>query len=183
MTLTGHGENYSEKVDAERTTQRVRGVRAIAEEIQVRYPFDKQTADDQIAHRALSVIGWDVRVPLDSVKVKVEKGFVTLTGKVHWHFEKEAAEFAVRKLSGVTGVFNMIELKPHPSTVDVKAKIMGALKRDAELEAGSIRVTIRDDKVHLEGQVKGFHERLVAERAAWSVPGVMGVEDRLTLAA
>jgi osmotically-inducible protein OsmY len=116
---------------------------------------------------------------LNAVKVKVEKGFVALKGKVHWHFEKEATDAAVRRLSGVTGVF-MLELEPHPNTVDVKAKIMGALKRDAALQAGSIRVTIYDDKVHLEGNVRGHHERLVAERAAWSVPGVTGVEDRLT---
>ena len=112
MTLTGHVASYAEKVAAERAAARVKGVQAIAEEIEVRYPGHKQTADDEIADRALSILGWNVQVPKVSVKVKVEKGWVTLTGTVHWQYQRVAAELAVRELSGIVGVTNLIEVRP-----------------------------------------------------------------------
>ena len=88
VTLTGHVASYAEKIAAERAVERVKGVRAIAENIEVRYPGHKQTADDEIAERALSIIGWNVQVPKDSVKIKVEKGRVTLDGVVDWRFQR-----------------------------------------------------------------------------------------------
>ena len=104
VTLSGHVSSYSEKSAAEAAVQRIKGVRAIAEEIQVRYPDDKQTSDDQIAARALKIMAWNGTVPDGAVKLKVQKGWVTLTGKVDWYFHRAAAEAAVRRLSGVTGV-------------------------------------------------------------------------------
>lgn len=181
VTLSGHVESYAEKTAAERSVQRVRCVRGIAEELAVRYPFDKQTADDQIAQRVLSIISWDAQIPNDAIKVKVEHGVVTLTGNVDWHFQKEAADKLVRKLSGVVALANLITIAPHANATNVKAKIMAAFKRDAELEGHAIRVHVQDDKVRLEGSVKAWRERQVAEQAAWSVAGVMAVEDRLTL--
>ena len=180
-TLTGHVSSYSEKLAAEKAAQRVKGVRAIAQEIVVRYANDKKTADDQIAERALSSIAWDARIPADGIKVKVAQGWVTLTGHAPWHYQSSAAEAAVRRLSGVVGVTNLIEVKPKTQPQDVRAKILEALKRNAEVEADSIRVVVHDDKVTLEGKVKAWYERGVAERAAWSVPGVASVEDHLSL--
>ncbi|MDZ5454756.1 BON domain-containing protein [Labrys sp. ZIDIC5] len=179
VTLSGHVGSYAEKIAAEMATRRVRGVRAIAEEIEVRYPDGKKTADDQIASRAVSVIAWDAMVPEGVVKVKVEKGWVTLTGTVDWQFQREAAYRAVRKLGGVVGVINRVEVKPRVAIPDVKAKILAALKRDAEFEADSIKVNVIGDKVILDGNIKAWHERQVAERAAWSAAGVCSVEDNL----
>jgi osmotically-inducible protein OsmY len=179
VTLTGHVSSYAEKIAAERAVQRVRGVQAIAENIEVRYPGHKQTADDQIADRALSIMAWDAQIPKDAVKVKVEKGWVTLTGAVDWQFQRMAAESAVRKLSGVVGVSNLIEVKPRVAPRDVKQKILDALKRNAELEADAIRVDVINDKVVLEGKVKAWYERGIAEKAAWSAPGVKTVQDNL----
>jgi osmotically-inducible protein OsmY len=167
--------------ELERAVERIKGVRAIAENIEVRYPGHKQTADDEIAERALSILGWNVQVPKDSVKVKVEKGRITLTGTVEWRFQRMAAESAVRKLSGVVGVTNLIEGRPKVAPLDVKQKILDALKRNAELEADAIRVNVLDDKVVLEGKVKAWYERRIAERAAWSAPGVKAVQDDLAL--
>jgi osmotically-inducible protein OsmY len=181
VTLTGHVASYAEKVAAERAVARVKGVRAIAENIEVRYPGHKQTADDEIAERALSLLRWNVQVPKDSVKVKVEKGWITLTGTVEWRFQRMAAESAVRKLSGIVGVTNLIEVRPKVAPLDVKQKILDALKRNAELEADAIRVNVLDDKVVLEGKVKAWYERRIAERAAWSAPGVKAVQDDLAL--
>ena len=113
--------------------------------------------------------------------MKVAQGWVTLTGHVNWYYQSAAAESAARRLSGVIGVTNLIEVKPQAQPQDVRAKILEALKRNAELEADSIRVLVQDHKVTLEGKVKAWYERAVAERAAWSVPGVALVEDHLSL--
>lgn len=182
VTLTGHVPSYMQKVTAERAVQRIKGVRGVAEEIEVRYAGDKKTADDQIAKRALDIISWDTQIPDGAIKVQVEKGWVTLTGQVDWHFQKEAATAAVRRLAGVTGVVNRIDVKAHAHTGDVKEKILAALKRNAELEAEAIRVNVFGDKVTLEGDVKAWSDRLLVEQAAWSVPGVKAVEDRLRVA-
>jgi len=181
VTLTEHVGSYAEKIAAEKAAQRVKGVHAVAQEIEVRYPEQKKTADDQIAERAVAIIGWDAMVPVDAVMVKVQKGWVTLTGNVEWQYQRTAAESAIRRLSGVIGVTNLIEVKPRIQPQNIKAKIMEALKRNAELEADSIRVTVKDDKVTLEGRVKAWFERGIAERAAWSAPGVKSVEDRLSI--
>jgi osmotically-inducible protein OsmY len=181
VTLTGHVSSYAEKIAAERATQRVKGVRAIAQEIVVRYPEDKKTADDQIAERAVSIMTWDARIPAEDVMVKVQQGWVTLSGEVHWHFQREAAESSVRRLSGVVGVTNEIRVRPNTRPEDVRSRIVDALERNAELEADSINVLVQGDKVTLEGKVKAWYEREVAERAAWSVPGVAVVEDHLIL--
>ena len=181
VTLTGHVASYAAKIAAERAVERVKGVRAIAGNIQVRYPGHKQTADDEIAARAVAILGWNVQVPEDSVKVKVEKGWIELTGEVDWQFQRVAAESAVLELSGVVGVTNFIEVRPKVAPGDVKQKILDALKRQAELEADAIRVDVTDGKVVLEGNVKGWYERGVAERAAWSAPGVKAVQDHLAI--
>ena len=181
VTLTGHVRSYAERVAAERAVQRIKGVQAIAQEIVVRHPNDVKTADDEIAARALSIIAWDARIPSNRIKVKVAQGWVTLSGIVHWRFQGAAAESAVRRLSGVVGVTNLIEIKPKAEPQDVQAKIQEALKRSAEVESSSIQVHVHDGKVTLEGKVKAWYERDVAERAAWSVPGVAAVEDRLSL--
>jgi len=181
VTLTGHVASYAEKIATERAVERVKGVRAIAENIEVRYPGHKQTADDEIAERALSIIGWNVQVPKDSVKIKVEKGRVTLDGVVDWRFQREAAESAVRQLSGVVGLSNLIEVKPNVAPRDIKQKILDALKRNAELEADAIRVNVTEGNVVLEGNVKAWYERGIAEQAAWSAPGVKAVLDHLAI--
>jgi osmotically-inducible protein OsmY len=182
VSLSGHVNSYAEKLAAIAAARRVKGVHAIAENIEVRYPYQAQTADDQIAKRATDILNWDVVVPAGSVDVLVQDGWVTLTGMVNWFYEKTAAEDDVRKLSGVRGVTNKITIKPHLSATDVKDKIESALKRHAEVEADSIRVSVQDgSKVVLEGKVDNWDERRAVENAAWSVAGVAAVEDRLTI--
>jgi osmotically-inducible protein OsmY len=180
-TLTGHVSSYFEKVTVERVVQRVKGVRGIAEEIEVRFPGAKKTADDEIAKRALNIIDWDVTIPDDKVKIKVQNGWITLSGEVDWNYQKLGAENAVRKLSGVSGVSNLITVRPRVNTFDVKLRIDDALRRSAEIEATSVRVNVSGAKVTLEGRVHSWHERSVAERAAWASPGVGSVEDRLVV--
>ena len=182
VTLSGHVDSYAEKIAAEKVIQRVRGVRAIVEELKVRSSDASPTGDEEIANRVLNVIAWDARIQGHSISVTVENGAVTLSGTVPWFFQKAAAASDVRKLSGVMSVLNLLGVRPPCEAVDVKAKVMAALKRNAKLDGDAITVTVDDDKVTLEGYVNAWHEREIAERAAWSAAGVRSVEDRLMLA-
>lgn len=182
VTLTGHVPTYSQKVTVEDVVRRVKGVKGIAEEIEVRPVGSNRTADDEIAKRAVNTLGWNTSIPSGTVQVKVQKGWVALTGKVEWFYQKNAAANAVRDLAGVVGVTNQIEIKQHASATDVKKRIEDALKRYAEVEAQAIRVDVLDGgKVRLDGKVHAWSERSAAERAAWSAPGVTTVEDRIAI--
>ena len=181
VTLTGHVPTFMEKTTAERTVGRIKGVKGIACEIEVRPIGANITADDEIARRAVHQIEWNVQVPKNSVQVRVEKGWVTLSGKLHWHFQRAAVENAVHALSGVRGVINNIAVAPRATAPDVKKRIEDALKRDAEIDAHAIKVDVRDGKVVLEGKVRAWAERQAAERAAWAAPGVKAVEDHISI--
>jgi osmotically-inducible protein OsmY len=181
-TLTGHVPTYAQKITVEDVVRRVKGVKGIAQQIEVRPFGTNRMADDEIAKRALSTISWNTAIPDDAVQVKVQEGWVTLTGKVEWQYQKTAAADAVRDLAGVVGVTNRIEIASRASAFDVKKRIEDALKRNAEIEAQAIRVNVLDGgKITLDGKVHAWSERRAAERAAWSAPGVKVVDDRITI--
>ncbi|NTI78160.1 BON domain-containing protein [Rhizobium rhizogenes] len=179
VTLSGHVKSYAEKMAAEAIAQRVKGVRAIAEEIDVRWPEQKKHADDEIAARALDIIAWDTALPDGAIDIKVQRGWVTLSGEVRWHFQRMAAENAVKKLGGVLGVTNYLTIRQLVGMSDIKDRIEQALRRNAEIEADGITVRVSDSKVILEGDVHAWNERQAVEQAAWSVPGVAVVENHL----
>jgi osmotically-inducible protein OsmY len=179
VTLTGYVRSYAERATAEQVVARVKGVKALAQELQVRLAHNKKGDDDQIARRALKIIAWDTTVPNDKVKIRVENGWITLSGEVEWNYQKEAVEAAVRKLSGVVGVTDLITVKPHVDAGDVKHRIEEALRRNAQLDAEGIKVSSEGGKVTLEGHVPAWHERSIAEQAAWSAPGVWQVNDQI----
>ena len=181
VTLSGHVRSYAEKTAAERATRRVRGVKAIAMEIAVHLPSDKKTADDEIAARAVKILQWDVAVPDERLQVEVEGGIVTLSGTVDWQYQKAEAEADMRKLSGVVGVVNGITVKPTVQAHDVRSEIHKAFQRTAELDASGVTVTVLDGRVVLGGAVNAWIEREIAERAAWSAPGVVAVEDHIAI--
>jgi osmotically-inducible protein OsmY len=182
VTLTGHVSSYAEKIAAEEAARRVKGVLAIANELEVRYPGEKKTADDEIAKRALNILKWNELIPDEAIQVTVEKGWVTLRGEVAWQYQKKAAEDAIRKLTGVSGISNSISIKPSVLAADVRQKIESALARHAEVEAKAIQVTVVErNRVLLEGRVDNWDERQAVENAAWSVPGVQSVDDRLII--
>lgn len=182
VTLSGHVNSYAQKVSAERTVKAMKGVRGLAEEIEVRLNKLEGTADDTIASRALNIIAWSSDANVEGIQVTVQKGTVTLEGQLDWQYQKEVIEQAVLRLSGVVGVHNRITLKARADVVDIKRHIEDALKRSAEIKAGGIRVTVDGGVVKLEGKVHLLREREVVERAAWSVPGVSKVEDYLLIA-
>jgi osmotically-inducible protein OsmY len=181
VTLTGHVESYASKNAAEEAVKRVLGVKAIAQDIQVRMPGDKKSADDQIAKRAFDIIAWNCWIPENKVKVTIQNGHVTLSGDVDWHYRRDNAEDAVRKLSGIKGVTNTIQIKPSAKATNVKQRIENALKRSAEVEADAVTVSVFDGRVTLSGKVKTFFERGLVERTAWMAPGVVAVNDQITV--
>ena len=183
VTLSGYVENFAQKYAAERAVERVAGVRAIAEELQIKLPSSFERADTEIAHKAVDALEWDIEVPDQTIKVKVEKGWVTLEGQADWQYQRTAAERAVRYLTGVRGVTNRIRLKSRVSSYDVSQHIKDALRRTAEVDANRIQVEAHEGKVTLRGTVRSYAEMRDAERAAWSATGVTEVDDKLMIGA
>ena len=181
VTLAGFVDSYADKWKAERLVSRVKGVRAVANDIEVKLPTASQRPDPDIARAALDALEWNVLAPADRIQVKVDKGWVTLDGSVDWQYQREAAERAVRYLKGVKGVTNLITLREHPTPRDIKARIKQALARSAQLDADRIQVEVDGHKVILRGTVHAHAELEVAEQAAWKVRGVTEVETHLTV--
>jgi osmotically-inducible protein OsmY len=181
VTLSGHVGSYAEKIDAEKAALRVSGVKAIAVEMDVRLGGDSTRKDVEIAQSAKNVLEWTTYLPIDTVKVTVENGWVTLSGEVEWEYQRQAAVSAVRYLLGVKGVSDQIVIKAKISAPVVKADIEAALKRRAKKDAQHISVSVSGSDVTLSGHVSSWSERELATSTAWGTPGVRKVVDNITL--
>jgi osmotically-inducible protein OsmY len=183
VTLTGTVATYGEKVSAERAAKRVSGVRAVANDIEVRLIGSLKRTDTDIAQAVLRALEWDIAVPDEKIKVRVDNGWVTLDGEVALQFQRAAAENAVRRLSGVRGVSNQIGLQIRPAVqpAEFKGRIEAAFRRSADIDARGIQVDAKDSMITLRGKVRTWAERDEAERAAWAAPGVLAVKDELTV--
>lgn len=182
VTLTGHVESFAEKQAAETAARRVRGVKAVVEEIAVRLPVGVGRSDEEIAEAAVDRLAWNVLMPPDAVQVKVEQGWITLTGVVDWFFQKEAAEQDLRRLFGVVGLSNQITIKPRVDVTNISDEIMHALHRSWFFDPHTITVTADGGQVRLTGAVSSPHDRQVAAAAAWAAPGVTDVINDITIA-
>lgn len=180
VELDGHVGSFYEKWAAEQAALRVVNVSSVASEIIVDLPFDGVRTDEDIASAASNHFSWNLFVP-NTVKVSVNKGYMTLLGTAEWQYQREEAERVVRSLSGVTGVSNQIELTPKVNANGVKVKIEEALKRDAQIEAKNVTVETAGSIVTLRGNVHSWREREDAQHAAFGAPGVTGVVNLLTV--
>lgn len=182
VTLSGHVPSYFARVEAERVTKRVFGVKALANDLDVDLPGDSHYTDTEIAAAAASAIRGRITVPRDAVTVTVTNGWVTLEGRVDWDYQRQSALDAVHHLAGVKGVDNAVTVKPAVDEAVVRAGIEAALMRDARLDAGKIIVETTGHTVSLRGSVDSWSDRLDAEDAAWAAPGVWHVDDHLVVA-
>jgi osmotically-inducible protein OsmY len=180
VTLVGTVDSYLKKWTAEEIASRTRGVRAVANELEVKLPTSDQRSDEDLARAARQALDASIDVP-DSVVVAVDNGWVTLRGAVEWYYQKEEAERKVRDLVGVKGVINELEVKPIAQPEDVKRRIEQALVRTAETDAKNIQVEVTDGKVILKGKVHSWYEKEEAKREAWLAPGVREVVDQLDI--
>jgi osmotically-inducible protein OsmY len=178
VTLSGYVETYAGKLAAERAARRVYGVRAVANELEVRLAIGR--IDPDIARDALDALKNRIDVPL-GIAITVRDGFISLTGSVEWMYQKMSAERAVKYLRGVRGVLNHITLKPRVSPTDVQKRIVEALHRHADIDARRIHVEAEGPKVILSGSVRSWIEKDQAQRAAWRAPGVSAVDNRISV--
>jgi len=183
VALTGWVDSFAKKWVAERAAHRVHGVMAVVNDIEVRLPGSAERSDEDIALAATRALEWDTLVPMENIELTVSKGTVTLRGEVEWEFERQEAERAVRRLSGVRGVINAITVRPRvtASPQELQQKIENALVRNAETDAQRITIDVDGSKVTLRGTVRSWMEKREAERIAWSSPGVTSVDNRIQI--
>lgn len=181
VTLSGTVDTYGKKVAAEDAAKSVAGVKAVAEDIEVRLSSFGTRNDTEIAQAVMNALKWHSAVQEDKIKVKVENGWVTLEGEVEWEFQKSAARTMVENLTGVVGIINNIKIQPSVVATDVKRKINAAFHRSATVDSEKINLEVAGSKVILKGKVRSYAEKKDAENAAWLAPGVDRVENKLEI--
>ena len=181
VSLTGHVATYAEKHAAECAATRVKGVKAVAEELEVKLAFEMKRTDEEIASAAVDRLAWDVYVPGDAVKVKVEKGWITLTGQVDWKFQKDAVGQNLRRLWGVVGVSDQITLKPRANAANIEKDITHALHRSWLFAQDNVSVSASRGAVRLSGVVHSPEDKLLAGCTAWAAPGVTRVDNDIAI--
>lgn len=183
VTLTGRVDHLLGKWAAEEAAHRVRGVAAVANDIEVELPSGAERSDAAIAAAAVQALDWDPAVPADNIEITVSRGWVTLKGEVDWQYQKQDAEQLVRRLAGVRGLTSVITVRPRTTPAELGQKIEQALVRNARTDAKQIQVEVRGNTAVLKGTVQSLAERQEAEACAWSAPGIISVDNQIRISA
>src|SRR5262245_34862038 len=181
VTLAGHVPSFYDRWKGERVSARVKGVKGVANDLEVRLPSSSERPDPELTRTIMNLLESDIWVPPNSIKVTVSEGWVTLEGEVDWFYQREEAERAFRRMTGVRGFSNMVHVKARPAPSDLKKKIKDALERGAQFDAERITIEVDGARVTLRGTVRSFAEKLDTERAARNAPGVTSVDNKLTV--
>jgi osmotically-inducible protein OsmY len=181
VTLAGFVDSYADKWRAERIASKVKGVKAVVNDLEVRLPSSSQRPDPDVARAAVEALKWNILVPDDRIQVIVEDGWITLKGEVDWYYQKEEAERSVRNLTGVKGVSNLISVAQKPTPSDIKKRITDVLQRAAQFDAERVTVEVDGHKAILKGTVRSYAELKDIERAVRNAPGITEVENHLTV--
>lgn len=179
VTLTGTVSNYTQKLQAEKAAKSVDGVKAIAEDIEVKLDSSEKKEDSDIAASVLIALSSDLLVPDEKIQIKVENGWVTLEGEVHWNFQREAAKHSIERLTGVRGVFNHLKIRSELNDEIEQKQIEAALQRNWLIDDKNIRVHVVGRTVRLTGTVASLYQKEEAGRIAWKTPGIWHVENEL----
>jgi VCBS repeat-containing protein len=179
VSLTGEVDSYNKKIEAESAAKKVIGVKALVEEIEVKFPNSWIKTNIEIANEVLQALKTNLSVPTDKVGVKVEDGWVTLDGDLSWNYQKDAARNAVNYLSGVKGVTNNITIKPATNNAIEKKDVEDAIGRSWSVDDSDIKVSVSGSTVTLTGTVNSWYQRDEAERIAWKTPGIWNVLNEL----
>ncbi|MRG45326.1 BON domain-containing protein [Chitinophaga sp. SYP-B3965] len=182
VTLSGFVNSYSRKLAAENAAKRIKNVRAVAIDLEVKMPDDEKRTDADIAAAVLEAFKWNSFVPEDAMKVSVEDGWVTIEGEVEWQFQRESVSSAIKNLVGVHGIRNLLKVKPKVTAIIIKDVVKKALERSAAIEATGVDTLIEGGRIVLKGKVRSWAEWREVEKAVWATPGVLEVKNDLIVA-
>lgn len=180
VTLTGTVDSYAKKLEAENATKKVAGVQALVEKIEIKHVNSSSKLDDsEIAHNITQALKWNLEVPKEKVRVKVENGWITLEGELQWKYQSDCVISSIKNLLGVTGISNKIKIKPSTEEVIELQNIVEALRRNWSIDDRNIEVSLKNHNVIISGKVNSWYEKNEAERIAWNAPGVWNVINKL----